>query len=351
MNLLLDILHPAHVHFFKGYVYKAREKGHNLTIVTRDKEITNALLDRIGIPYQPLTVPARSMPGMVYELLFRWYKIYALLKRHRIQLAMSISGLSTALPSRLRGIPNITFTDTEDARLSNRLSFPFSDAVATPDFFLYDLGTKHVRYRGLHELAYLRSFPSADVTARCRALGLPNAYVIIRLVAMDALHDIGVKGMSLSELQALIAAAERLGRVYINSQAELPPSLQAYRLPVPIEEIHIALAGALLFIGESPTMAVESSLLGTPAFLISPRWKKLGNMIHLERDFRLLRNFSSYDALIQTVREIRNPEKMKTEWRNRATRFCQSSVDMLEMIEALVEQTLQRKSRERGINR
>ncbi len=68
MRILIYILHPAHVHFFKGYIKKAQAEGHSFTIVTRDKEITNALLGRIGIPYRHLTTPADTWPGMVREL-------------------------------------------------------------------------------------------------------------------------------------------------------------------------------------------------------------------------------------------------------------------------------------------
>ena len=343
MNILIDILHPAHVHFFKGYIEKSGEKGQKIIITTRNKEITNALLDRLGFPYIHVSAPSTGLPEMVMELFCRWWKIYRLMKKHCIDVSMSIAGLSTALPARLQKIPNINFTDTEDARLSNRLSFPFSDVVATPEFFLDDLGEKHFRYNGLHEMAYLKYFDFKNLAGQIRSLGLPKQYVIIRLVAKDALHDAGISGISMPQLAELIERVAPMGQVYLNSQSELPPPFQKYRLSIPIEKIHIALAGALLFIGESPTMAVESSLLGTPAYLVSSRWTELGNMIHLEKEYDLLRNFSNGSQMLRAIQNIENPVTLKAAWSERAAGFRESSVEMIPLIEQTIQLALKKK--------
>ncbi len=335
MNVLIDILHPAHVHFFRGYLESAEKRGHRVVITTRNKEITNALLDRMGFPYIHVSTPARGLIPMGMELVLRWWKIYRLMRKHGIQAAMSIAGLSTALPTRLLGIPNITFSDTEDARLSNRIAYPFSDLIVTPEFYLDGLGKKHRRYRGLQELSYLKYFDLPGAAERVRSMGLPPKYVIIRLVAKDALHDAGISGIPLSELGALIRKVEPMGRVYITSQAELPPEFRDYRLDVPIEDVHAVLAGAALFIGESPTMAVESSVLGTPAFLLSSRWPELGNMVRLEKDHCLLRNFSEYGELLAAVDNIEDPVKLKECWGERAGRFRESATDMGPFLERL----------------
>jgi len=87
---------------------------------------------------------------------------------------VSISGISTSLPARLTGTPNITFTDTEDAVLSNRIAFPFTDKIYTPVFFLKNLGAKHRRYAGLHELAYLQRFDFHAAQETRRRIALPN---------------------------------------------------------------------------------------------------------------------------------------------------------------------------------
>ncbi|MGZ3635963.1 MAG: DUF354 domain-containing protein, partial [Syntrophales bacterium] len=51
MKFLIDILHPKHVHFFRPLLKRWQERGHELSIVTRDKDITHQLLDLFNISY------------------------------------------------------------------------------------------------------------------------------------------------------------------------------------------------------------------------------------------------------------------------------------------------------------
>lgn len=339
MNILIDILHPAHVHFFKPFLSQAVSRGHHIHVVTRNKDITNDLLDKAGIAYETLSVPATTRIGLLLELLLRWWKVFVIIKCHKIDLSMSITGLSTALPAWLLRIPNINFMDTEDAKITNILSFPFSDIVCTPTFYLTDIGRKHVRYFGLHELSYLKYYNYGKLADRLVSYGLPKKYIIIRLVAKNALHDFGIKGIPLAKLEELILRMENYGTVFLNSETILPEHLEKYRLFVPIEHIHDVLAGALIFIGESPTMAVESSLLGTPAYLVSSRWQKLGNMVHLEKDFHLLNNFSDYKELFEALDKIYDPEETKREWARRAEEFRDRSDDVTKTIEMMIERS------------
>ena len=188
VKILIDILHPAHVHFFKNFIRQSKDWCETV-VVSRNKEITDRLLQLEAIKYSKLSDPAFGALGQALELSSRWVKIFQILKKEKCDLAMSISGLCTAVPAKLLGIPNITFTDTEDASLSNKLAFPFSDVILTPQFFLHKLGKRHIRYSGLHELAYLRNIDDEQIAAEQRQLNLPERYVVLRLVAHKALHD------------------------------------------------------------------------------------------------------------------------------------------------------------------
>ena len=340
MNILIDILHPAHVHFFRGFISAAKARGHNIVITTRNKEITNALLDRFGISYIHVSNPATGKIGQMWELLTRWIKMAWIIRRKKIDIAMSISGLCTGFPAWICNVPNIAFSDTEDATLSNKLSIPFCTYFVTPEFFLHDVGRTHLRYKGLHETAYLKKFNFEAAKEQLKAMNLPERYVIMRLVANDALHDEGIKGIQASVLENLIEELKRFGQVFITSQTPLPEKLAQYRLQVPIEQVHAVLAGAMLFVGDSPTMSVESSVLGTPAFLLTSRWNRLGNMIGLEKQFSLLRNFAEFEDLVKAIREIKDPIQLKQEWSERAAKYREYVEDVELLIDRLMTQAL-----------
>jgi predicted glycosyltransferase len=335
MNILIEIGHPAHVHFFKGVVRRLELAGDKVVLVTRNKEITDRLLDDMGFAYTSLSTPATGKARMLGELLLRWLAIWRLLGREKIEVACSISGISTALPACLRRVPNLTVTDTEDARLSNLLAFPFSSYILTPDFFLHDLGAKQVRHDSLHELAYLRDFLFEGLDQRLAELGLERPYSFIRLIGFDAAHDWSITAESEEEVQRAVESLEKLGTVYIHSQRPLPPSLAGRELHTPITRVHDVLAGASLFMGESPTMAVEAGLLGTPAFLVSPRAAHLGNMVHLER-LGLLKNFDDWTSACEHMRSIDDPAAYRGQWRQRAQDFRAKTIDINQfMVEAI----------------
>jgi predicted glycosyltransferase len=40
MRILIDVLHPAHVHFFRNFHTEMEERGHELCITARSKDRT-----------------------------------------------------------------------------------------------------------------------------------------------------------------------------------------------------------------------------------------------------------------------------------------------------------------------
>jgi hypothetical protein len=65
MKFLFDIVHPAHVHFFKHVMTSLQRRGHELRIVAREKDVTNALLDRLGFAHE--TVGRSERKGLLSQ--------------------------------------------------------------------------------------------------------------------------------------------------------------------------------------------------------------------------------------------------------------------------------------------
>jgi len=53
MKILIDISHPAHVHFFKYFIRNMQNKGHDIKITAKDKDLTLKLLDLLGLKISP----------------------------------------------------------------------------------------------------------------------------------------------------------------------------------------------------------------------------------------------------------------------------------------------------------
>ena len=51
MRILIDINHPAHVHYFRNLIKIMIEKGHEFIVVNRDDKMINQLLDYYQIDH------------------------------------------------------------------------------------------------------------------------------------------------------------------------------------------------------------------------------------------------------------------------------------------------------------
>ena len=81
MRVLIDVGHPAHVHFFKNTIWSLEKKGHKVMVVSRDKDVVLELLKAYKIPH---TVLSKVKPGKVHlleELFIREYKLLKIAKR------------------------------------------------------------------------------------------------------------------------------------------------------------------------------------------------------------------------------------------------------------------------------
>ena len=314
MRILVDILHPKQAHFFRPLISRWQRRGDSVQIVTRDKDITHDLLDSFGLSYVCLSKQRRSI-GLVFELIQRWVKMIRWIRRFRPDVVLSVSGISTSLPARLLRVPNIAFTDTETARLSNKIAFRFADRVLSPEWFLDDFGRRHHRYRGFHEWSYLNPDEFEPDPQVVSAVGIDptQPYAFVRMVRWDATHDLGEHGLAEGEAIHLVEQLAKRMRVVLSSEVQPPPALEQYVVEIAVDRVHHILALADLIVGESPSMATEAALLGVPSVLISSWAGRCGNMQVLQDKFGLMQVFElgseAIRATLELVDDPKRPER------------------------------------------
>jgi predicted glycosyltransferase len=54
MRILIDIGHPAHVHYFRNFIKIMEKKEHEFLIISRNKEIEHYLLKSYNISYSEI---------------------------------------------------------------------------------------------------------------------------------------------------------------------------------------------------------------------------------------------------------------------------------------------------------
>jgi predicted glycosyltransferase len=295
IDVLLTIQHPAHVHFFKHAIRELERRGHRVHVRALDKDVTLSLLERYGTDHAVIGSRNGSLARLAVSELAVEYRLYRDARRIRPDVMASIGGVEVAHVARLVGARSVVFTDTEHAKLSNAITFPFADEILTPDCYLDDAGSRHHRYPSYHELAYLH--PDRFDPDPAALDGLPvepgETYVVVRCVGWGAAHDVGDEGFE--DVAALVERLESTGAtVLISAEADIPASVEDRRIDIEPHRMHDLLAFADLFVGESGTMAAESAVLGTPSVYV-----------HSENP-GLMRDLSSYGLLFGYHGERRN---------------------------------------------
>ena len=273
MKILIETGHPAHVHFFRNAINIWRNQGHKLLVVSREKELTNYLLRAYGIDAVSISKAGHGGVGLFKEMFFRDYKLWRLSRKFKPDIMTSIGGTWISQVSKLINKPAVVFYDTENAALSNAITYPLVAALCTPKCYQRKtrLGIRHLRYPGYHELAYLHPNyfqPDQHILSAFR-LDPSDRYFIVRFISWGASHDLREKGIRLKEKIKLVEFLSGHGRVFITSEDDLPPELQKYSSSIPPERIHDFMAYADMVVGESATMASEAAVLGIPAIFIS----------------------------------------------------------------------------------
>jgi predicted glycosyltransferase len=344
LRVIVDIGHPAHVHFFKNTIWNLEKKGHKVMVVSRDKDVVVQLLNAYGIPH---TVISKVKPGKIHlieEMFVREYKLLQISKKFNPDVLMGILSPNTAQVAWTLHKKSVIFNDTEHAVIAQKITYPFCDVICTPSCYLKDEGQKQIRYSGYHELAYLHPSYFTPRPEILKELGveMDEPFTILRFISWGAHHDVGHHGIE--NKLVLVKELEKFGKVFITSEGPLEREFEKYRIKVAPEKIHHLLHYATLYVGEGATMAVECALLGTPSIYVSTLAGTMGNFSELQEKYGLLFNYSSSEeALSKALELIKDPE-LKKKWSLKRASLLKDKIDVTGFMIKLLESISKKKS-------
>src|ERR1035437_1497650 len=270
MKILIDICHPAHIHYFKNIAKILISKGHLVLFTTRDKEVTLKLLDFYNFEYKNFGKPFKGIIGKIKGLAIFNFKLFKIAKIFKPDIYLSAGSMYAAHVSWLLGKPHISLEDTYNME-QVRLYLPFTNAVLTGDYKHPSLGKREIKYSGYQELAYMHPKYFEPDKPVLKELGVNenDKFVILRFVSWAATHDKGHKGISVENKIKAVREFEKYAKVLISSESILPNELEKYRISINPSRMHDALAFVSLLFGESATMASECAMLGVPSIFFN----------------------------------------------------------------------------------
>lgn len=339
MRVLFSLAHPAHFHLFRHAMVKLRDRQHVVHVAAVRREELLPLLEAAGVEHEVYGSTSGSVAAKVMSLPAKEARLAAIARRFRPDVFVSTGSPYPAHVAALSGRPHLAFGDTESATAITRLMLPFTRAVCTPACFSRPLGPKHIKYNGYHEIAYLRPPYFAPDPERVRALGLePGAYLVVRLSAWDASHDLGVRGLGLSSEEEAARFLDGLaahGTVVLSTELPIGPSLARYRRDVPVREIHHLLAHARLYVGEGATMASEAGVLGTPWVYASSTGR--GYLDEQAARYGLGARVVGCQTALEAAKRLLEQSADSTVWPARASRLLSEKIDVTGFVTDFIE--------------
>jgi uncharacterized protein len=341
MKILIDINHPAHVHYFRNFFGIMRAKGHQLLFVARNKEIEHKLLASYGIPFVNRGKGQDGKIGKFLYLVYANFILWRLARKFQPDVFLNFLHPYPSQVARLIGKPSLVFSDTEHAALHHKLTVPFASKVFTPSCYRTNLGPKQVRFEGYMELSYLHPnyfTPNPEILS---FLGVKEneKFVVVRFVSWEAAHDFGHAGMSLENKRKAIAEMSKYARVFISAERGLPEDLEKFRIKIPFDKIHDALFFSTLLFGESATMASEAAVLGTPAIFMDNDGR--GYTDEEESRYGLVFNFTESEEdqqkAIEKAVEILNMDQSKSHFKTKREKLLSEKIDTTAFMVAEVE--------------
>lgn len=337
MRIVIDINHPAHVHYFKNFIGEMQNRGHEIKITASEKDITYQLLQEYGFDFIKIGNYGTSLFKKAINILLLDVAMYKSVKKFNPDIFIGFGSIRAAHVSFLMQKPCILLEDTEHSIEQILLYLPFIKKILTPGCFQRNLGSKHIKFNGYTELSYLHPNYFKPNPSVLDKMGIKKnePYSLLRFVSWSASHDIGQHGIK--NKYDLVKNLEQFGRVFISSEKPLPPELQQYSLNLTPGKIHDVLYFAQLYMGEGGTMATEAALLGTPAIFVSSLAGTMGNFTELEKKYSLMYSYKNPKRALEKAIELLHQDNLKENWKIKREKLLNDKIDVTAFLIDFIE--------------
>lgn len=332
MRVLIEVGHPAHVHYWKNVIWGLEREGHEVKIAARSKEITLQLLRAYSFDFDVLSYSTPDLVSKGLDMLKDDMTLLRLAKRCMPDLLISTGMPACAQVSRILGKPHIALIDTEHASLTLALTLPFTDVVCTPSSFKREIDSeKHLPFDGYLELMYLHPNYFTPDPKVLDAVGISKGeeFFLVRFSSWDSSHDRGDSGFTFrtnEERLKFLQKLEEYGRVLLTTEIPLNDKTRKYSIDIPPENIHSLLSFATAYIGEGATMASESSVLGVPWVFVSTRGR--GYLDEQEKRYELGYRVDEEKEALKKILQILETTDFREMWQRKRERMLEEKIDV-----------------------
>jgi len=269
------------------------------------------------------------------------HKTIKIIKKNHIDIGVGVSVLLPVL-SRLKYISTVILDD--DDKLATPIFAFFAHHNASlllrPQALQHEgVKSNTYYYNGYHELSYLHpDVFSADAQVLYdQGLNESDTFFVLRLVALTAHHDKGIKGINHDQLQQIVDLLSHYGRIVITSESPGNIIVGTEPLKINPERLHHLLAFARLVISDGQTMCYEAACLGIPSIRISDFVGRISSLEEQEKIWKLTYGFkpSAFDLALGKIKSVM--EEDSNVYKNRRDAMLSQTIKVKDFLVAILE--------------
>lgn len=337
-NILFQLSHPAHFHFFKNIIGNLKKDGNQVFVLIKTKDILEDLLVESGIEYYNILPNShrKSKFGLLFDMFVRDWRMMKFISRNKIDLLVGTTA-EVAQVGWLMRKPAINAGEDDAAIVPAfmKVAARFIQVHLAPvSCNVGSIEDRVIHYHGFQKLAYLHPSyfsPNKSVVGKY-GIEADKPFFILRFALLKAFHDNNVHGIDKNISLKLVELLQKHGNVYLTSERPLEPELEKYRLHINPLDIHHIMSFATMYIGDSQSMAVEAAMLGVPSVRFNDFVgnKKIGVMEELEYKYGLTYGISPSDPnnLYSKIEELLTMPNLREEFQNRRQKMLADKIDV-----------------------
>jgi uncharacterized protein len=338
MRILFYFGHPSQYLFLKNPIDILKKKGVICDIIIKSKDILETLLIENNEDFFNILPEGRESGklGIIYGLIKRDIRVFKFVKNKKYNLFIGTDP-SLAHIGFLKKIPVITVLEDDISVIPGlaRITFPFTSLILTPrECKTGRYERKTIHYKGYMKLSYLH--PKRFIK---KAAIFKQPYFLIRTSGLDAYHDDGIKGFTLSILKKIISFLEGKGSVYLSSEATLDESLKRFELKINPLEMQSVLSNATMLISDSQSMTMEAAMLGVPSIRFSDFAGRISVLEELQHVYNLTFGIptKSPELLFEKLNELLALPYLAKEFQNRRQKMLADKIDVTAFVAWFIE--------------
>ncbi len=281
MNILIDIIHPAHLNLFKHLIFDLNSKGHNVIVTCINRGKLPLIAEKELYPQKVHFIGKHR--GTKYSILFeanllRFFQLFFFILKRKVDVGISFGSFLMGANLRLMRKPNIHLSDDPERKINAILELMTCTERYLPPIITPSGKTK--TFNALKEWSYLSPTYFTPSETVLKEYGLePNKYFFIREVSTGSLNYLD------QEAGIISSFADKLPKEYKvvfsledKSFKHLYPQ-HWILLKEPVSDIHSLIYYSKIVISSGDSMAREGAMLGNLSIYCGGRIMKANQLL------------------------------------------------------------------------